>query len=137
MTSYDSSRMILSELTDMESRLDSTITFTLVRYLYNLISSYLAIMDITMLCLVVALVSVNLYKLQPKEEDTKACACGPTALRVMLDMVLRFDFLILSQNISDIAAKYASSTAIMHASIISGRIAAGLGALFVPKVLFS
>lgn len=132
MTSYESCHVIISELSDMESRLDSTITFTLVRYLYTLISSYLRIFDITMMCLVIALVSVNLYKVQPhRQGNSGSQESSLVALHVMIDMVLRFDFLILSQNISDIAAKYATSTADMHASIICGRIAAGFGLLLL------
>lgn len=125
----------MDELSEMEGRLDSTITFTLVRFLYNLAVSYLQMLDITMLCLVIALVCFILYpttnSVRKKTVSENNSQVSQTALEVMIDMVLRFDFLILSQNISDIAAKYASSTAEMHASIISGRIAAGFGILLL------
>ena len=136
LTSYNS---IVSELQEMEGRLDSTITFTLVRFLYNLVASYLQMLDITIFCLVVAIVSVNLYAFDSRVHGPsranhttlkhKSANQSITALHVMIDMVLRFNFLILSQNISDIAAKYASSTIEMHASIICGRLAAGFGLL--------
>lgn len=83
-----------------------------------------------MLCLVIALVILHLYPYSLHERKVSN-AQDLTALHVMIDMILRFDFLILSQNVSNIAAKYASSTAEMHASIISGRIAAGFGILLL------
>ena len=145
MHALTNSNFIVDELQEMEGRLDSTITFTLVRFLYNLAASYLQMLDITIFCLVVAIVGVNLYAFDRRvygyrradqatlkhKSANRSANQSITALHVMIEMVLRFNFLILSQNISDIAAKYASSTIEMHASIICGRLTAGFGLLLL------
>ena len=110
----------------VEDRLDSTITFTLVRFFYEFLSEFTDTEGIYYLCFVVFVLSSGAPRVFKNTSEAQG---------MVWDMVQNFSIMIFSQNLTRSATGYVDASSRMHWSTATTRLTAGVSILIMISAL--
>lgn len=111
---------------DVETRLDTAITFTLVRFFYEFLLKMTDSDSVYYLCYLVFLVSFYI---------TNALASSVTAMKLVWEMFQNFSMMTFSQNLTRTATGYLDASSSMHWSTWLMHLASGFSLLVLITVL--
>lgn len=114
------------QVREIQDRLDSTITFTLVRFFYDFLASVMDMSGIFYACYILFLMSSAAMSM---------CYQKDSAGMIIWSMVQNFSMMIFSQNMTLAATGYIDASSRMHLSVSSIRLASGLSILILATVL--
>ena len=114
---------LVAKINEFEDRLDSAITFTLVRFFYAYLIRFVDAIGVYMLCVIVFIVA-NAF---PDTPDS--------AHAIVWGMLRNFSILILSQHAMNITSDRVTSSVGMHASVASMHLATGISILVLVTAL--
>lgn len=110
----------------IESRLDSTITFTIVRFFYDFMTRSLAEMEIFFACYLLFLSSSLALKVWTRNNSAET---------IILTMVQNFSAMLISQNLTRSITGYVDAKSGMHVSVSGMRLVAGISMLLSVATL--
>jgi hypothetical protein len=115
---------MLDEVREVQARLDSTITFTLVRFLYTFLAARTDAQGVAYVSFVVFVFTSGLT------------AAFPRGVIAMISaMVQTFSAMVFSQNLTHAATSVFGATVAMHWSLTSTHLAAGVAVLLLLSAL--
>ena len=114
---------LAAQIHEFEDRLDSAITFTLVRFFYAYLIHFLDSTGVYALCVIVFIVA-NAFP------DAPDCAHA-----IVSGMLRNFSILILSQHATNMTSDRVTSSVGMHASVASMHMATGISILVLATAL--
>ena len=117
---------VWTQIKDVEDRLDTTITFTLVRFFYEFLLKMTDSDSVFYLCFIVFLISSH---------ATTTLADSMSASKIVWEMIQNFSMMTFSQNLTRTATGYLDASTSMHWSTWSTHLASGFSLLILITVL--
>jgi len=114
---------LLAKISEFEDRLDSAVTFTLVRFFYAYLVRFVDATGVYLLCVIVFIVA-NAFPAAPD-----------SAHAIVRGMLRSFSILILSQHTINMTSSRVTSSVGMHASVASMHLATGISMLVLATAL--
>jgi hypothetical protein len=117
---------IWTQIKDVEDRLDTTITFTLVRFFYEFLLKLSDQESVFYLCFIVFLISSYANTILPD---------STSAPKMVWEMFQNFSMMTFSENLTRTATGYLDASSSMHWSTWSTHLASGFALLILITVL--